>query len=258
MSDVTPHFIFSNFFMAKQNSNKWMIATVALSGVIIGIAIGIGISQLPFFKARVNQGAAVAEQQKGANPLAPPGVSSVPAVTAGDHVRGPANAKITFIEYSDPECPYCKKFHESLVGVTKAYPNDVRWVYRHYPIDSNHKKARNEAEALECAGSVGGESKFWEYLDRMMIVTPGNDRLPSEDLPKIADFIKIDVNKFNTCLKAAPFAQKVQSQVTEAEQAGADGTPYTVLITPDGKRYPIAGYVDVKSLTNAVVQILKS
>ncbi len=234
-----------------------MLSTIGLCGIIIGIGIGIGISQLSFFKAKTAQAnIAVNPVQQGQQVPTSNETAMVP-VSAGDHVRGNANAKISFVVYSDTECPFCIRFHKTMQQLMKLFPNDINWIYRHYPIDSNHPTARNEAQALECAATIGGETKFWEYLDRMMEITPGNNGLPAEELPKIAAKIGIDTTKFNDCLRQSPDAAKIQAQVEDAEKIGADGTPHTILITPDGQKYPIKGYVDVTTLSKAVKQILK-
>lgn len=87
-------------------------------------------------------------------------------------VRGNANAKITIAEYSDLECPFCKQFHQTMQQVMQANANDVKWVYRHMPLDSLHSKARIEANAAECASEQG---KFWEFTDSVFKVTPSNN-----------------------------------------------------------------------------------
>lgn len=243
--------------MNGQN-NKWMLSTVALCGMIIGIGIGIGISQLPFFKARALQ-ANVAqnplEQGQQNRPSGTP--TAMTPVSDKDHIRGNKDAKISLVVYSDTECPFCKRFHTTMLQLMKLYPNDVRWIYRHYPIDGLHPKARIESEALECAAALGGEEKFWSYLDRMMEVTPANNGLPLEELPRIAAFVSLDTDKFNDCLKQAPHAAKIQGDVEDAERIGADGTPHSIFITPDDAKYPIKGYVDVTTLSKAVKQVLK-
>jgi len=87
-------------------------------------------------------------------------------------IVGNANAKISLIEYSDFECPFCKRFHATMQQVMAANGDNVRWVYRHFPLDSLHQKARTEALASECAGEQG---KFWEFTNSVFEVTPSND-----------------------------------------------------------------------------------
>lgn len=83
-------------------------------------------------------------------------------IDASDHTRGPENAKITLIEYSDIQCPFCQKFHPVVKQILDKYPNDVRWAYRHFPLEQIHPYARIAANAVECASEQG---KFWELTD---------------------------------------------------------------------------------------------
>lgn len=91
---------------------------------------------------------------------------------AKDPVVGNPKAKISLIEYSDFECPFCKRFHQTMQQVMAAHGDNVRWAYRHFPLDSLHRKARPEALAAECAGEQG---KFWEFTNSVFEVTPSND-----------------------------------------------------------------------------------
>jgi protein-disulfide isomerase len=88
-------------------------------------------------------------------------------VTDDDWIKGKETAKITVIEYSDLDCPYCNQFHKSTLAIMTDYKDDVRWVFRHMPIDSLHPNARQKAEAAECIGDLGGGVAFWEYLDKV-------------------------------------------------------------------------------------------
>src|SRR5574343_1436136 len=106
-----------------------------------------------------------------------------------------------FVEYSDTECPFCKQFHSTLRQMMDEYGKDgkVAWVYRHFPIDGLHPKARKEAEATECANELGGPSKFWEYTNMIYERTPGNDGLDPANLPKFAKEIGLDEKAFTEC-----------------------------------------------------------
>src|SRR3989344_3149438 len=79
-------------------------------------------------------------------------------VSSSDHILGNPDADVIIVEYSDTECPFCKQFHSTLRRVIEEYGKEgrVAWVYRHFPIDSLHPKARKESEALECANELGG------------------------------------------------------------------------------------------------------
>ncbi len=133
----------------------------------------------------------------------------------------------------------------------------VAWVYRHFPIDSLHRKARKEAEALECASDLGGPSKFWEYTNLLYDTTNSNDSLPESELPRMAGAVGLDVNAFNACLSSGKFAAKVEEHYQDAVKAGGTGTPNSILITKDGTKTTIVGaqpYENLKSVIDAVLE----
>ncbi len=191
-------------------------------------------------------------------PVKPADINMRP-VSADDHIRGNINAPVKIVEYSDPECPFCKRFFGTMKQVMDTYgaSGQVAWVYRHFPLDSLHPKSRHESEALECAGEQGGEDKFWQYLDRLMDITPSNNQLDPAELPKIASFIGIDVTKFNTCLNSGKYATKIQKDVDDAIAAGGTGTPYSVVLSANGQKFPVDGaypYDSVKSIVDVALQ----
>lgn len=176
------------------------------------------------------------------------------AVDASDHVRGAANAKVTMIEYSDLECPFCKRFHPTLQQAVDEFPNDVRWVYRHFPLEQLHSKAPKEAEATECAGEQG---KFWEMVDLIFEVTPANDGLDLNELPKLAQQAGVaNAQQFQECLDSGRYAERVAKDLADAEAAGGRGTPYTVLVGPDGKKVPVSGAQPYASVKAAIQELL--
>ena len=103
----------------------------------------------------------------------------IPPITEKDRLYGNPNAEIKIVEYSDTECPFCKQFDATLNAIMAQYKDGgkVAWIYRYFPLDGLHLKARHEAEALECAFEIGGNDKFWEYKTEIFKVTPGNDGL---------------------------------------------------------------------------------
>ncbi len=93
------------------------------------------------------------------------GDRTIKPVDENDWIRGEDDARITVIEYSDVDCPFCKTFHQSTQNMMSDYANDVRWVFRHMPSDGLHPDARTKAEASECIGELGGAGAFWQYID---------------------------------------------------------------------------------------------
>ncbi len=94
-----------------------------------------------------------------------PDAPDVPALGEGDHLRGSMDAPVALIEYSDLECPFCRQFHPEVKKTLAQYGDQMVWAYRHFPIETIHTSARPLAEGSECAAQLGGNDKFWEYID---------------------------------------------------------------------------------------------
>lgn len=228
--------------MENNNTNYAIPVSILVVGVLIAGAIYFGPGA-PI--DNTNQAAAVALN------------TDVDPVTSADHIRGNINAPVKIVEYSDLECPFCKRFHQTMIEVTAKYGDKVAWVYRHYPIDSLHEKARNEAVAAECAGAQGGEEAFWQFIDKVFEITPGNDGLDPAELSKIAANLKLDVAKFNECLKSGQFDAKVEASVQSALKAGAQGTPYPIVLGPKGQMTVLPGAVPLADVSAAIDKVLK-
>ena len=85
-------------------------------------------------------------------------------ITDQDHIRGNINAPITILEFSDLECPFCSRFHPTVLQVLKEYGDQVRWIYRHFPL-SIHPQAVPAALASECVAEQKGDEGFWQFVD---------------------------------------------------------------------------------------------
>lgn len=151
-------------------------------------------------------------------------------VTSNDHIVGNTKAEIVIVEYSDLECPFCKVFHQTMHKIIDNSGNKIAWVYRHYPIPQLHSKAFREAEASECASEQGGNEVFWKYTDRIFEITTSNDGLEDTELPKIAQYIGLDMASFNACLNSGKFKDKVQADVDDGIKAGVNGTPSSFIL----------------------------
>ncbi len=162
-------------------------------------------------------------------------------VGARDHIRGERTAPVKLVEFADTECPLCKRFHPTLQRLVAEYPGKVAWVFRHFPIAEIHPKAPKEHEATECAAELGGEATFWSYLDRIYAITPSNDKLDPAELPRIARYVGLERAPFEQCLQSGRHAARVAADVADALAAGAPGTPYSVVVAPNGRTYAIVG-----------------
>ena len=154
------------------------------------------------------------------------------AISADEHILGNPNAEVKIVEYSDTECPFCKRHQTTMNSIIDTYGKDgkVAWVYRHFPLDQLHSKARKEAEATECANELGGNKSFWAMLNTIYSKTPGNNGLDAAQLPVFAKEIGLDVTKFNACLSSGKMAATVEAQYQDGVKAGARGTPYNVVV----------------------------
>ena len=187
----------------------------------------------------------------------------VKPINSEDHIRGNGNAPIKVIEFSDFECPFCKRFHLAMKQMTDEYGKDgkVAWVYRHFPLDQIHSKARKEEQAAECAAELGGNNAFWAYADRLFEITPSNNGLDLALLPKIAQETGLDRAKFETCLagdeRGGKFAAHIEANLQDAMTSGGTGTPYSLVINAKGHIFPINGaqpYEAVKAIIDAALK----
>ncbi len=138
---------------------------------------------------------------------------------AGEPVRGPENAPVTIVEFSDFQCPFCKNFDVTLGRVLQEFNPKVRLVYRQMPLNEIHPFAEKAAEASLCAQDQG---KFWEMHDLMF---KDQANLKVEDLKAKASGLGLDTAAFNACLDSGKYAEKVREDSRDGAAAGISGTP---------------------------------
>ncbi|AJQ97457.1 DsbA family protein [Gynuella sunshinyii] len=177
-------------------------------------------------------------------------------VTSQDHVYGDPDARYTLIEYSDYECPFCKKFHVTAESFVDAH-SDVNWVYRHFPLDFHNPGAQTEAEAAECAAEVGGKQAFWDYSRLIFQRTRSNGKgFPIENLTPLAEELGYDVKAFAQCLEAGTFKNKVLQQFQQGQSAGVSGTPGNFLVdNQKGTIIPVTGAQPLEVLEQVLQQL---
>jgi protein-disulfide isomerase len=205
--------------MQEQKNNLLIPAAIILAGFAIAGGIYLSKGSTP---ATPNTNT---DSNKGSDIV-------VSLVSEKDHILGNPDAAVMMVEYSDTECPFCKNFDVTMKSVMSTYGKDgsVAWVYKHFPLDSIHPKTRKEAEATECANELGGNTAFWKVLDSIYTNTPSNNGLDAAQLPVYAKDAGVDVTKFNACLDSGKMASVVEAQFQDGIKAGAQGTPYTVLV----------------------------
>lgn len=145
-----------------------------------------------------------------------------------DPILGDKKAKVTLIEFSDYECPFCKKyFTDTYPQIKKDYidTGKVKMVFRDLPLGF-HQNAPKQAEAAECARKQGGDSVYFKYHDQIFTkTTSGGTGLALDQLPVMAKELGLNINKFQQCLDSGEFKSEVEKDLADAGKVGASGTP---------------------------------
>lgn len=206
------------------------IALTAIVGLAIILPNAYGSS-----KNTKNNDTAAAAPTNTDTTTAPQTFNDVKKVSDSDLIRGDKNAKLTLIEYSDLECPFCKTFHPTMKKLLADYDGKIRWVYRNFPL-SFHANAQKEGEAALCVGKLGGDTKHWDFIDKIYDRTTSNGTgFALTDLGPLAKEVGVDQTKFQTCLDSGEMAQAVKDQETDGGTGGVTGTPTTLLVDENGK-----------------------
>ena len=166
---------------------------------------------------------------------------AAPEVTADDHVRGPADAPVTVLEYGDYECPYCRGAARDVHQMLGRYPDVVRFVFRNFPIPQLHPHAEQAAEAAEAAGAQG---RFWEMYE--LLLQPAS-QLDLDSLLGYAERLGLDIGRFRTEVTGNAHAARIERDVREGIRNGVNATPKFYV---DGER--LDGKLPLEGLEDAV------
>jgi protein-disulfide isomerase len=138
--------------------------------------------------------------------------------------------------------------------IVDAYKGKVRWVYRHFPLNSIHPDAQKAAEAAECAAEQG---KFWEMSDKMF-----EKQTLGLSVAQLSQYAREsgvkDIAKFDSCVSSGKYASRVASDLAGGEAAGVTGTPGTIILTKDGKKQLIPGALPYDSVKQMIDSLLAS
>lgn len=191
-------------------------------GVLIASALAVGSGWLVSRWAEA--AAARASDGSGDDPGdggdgGSPGRLLVPVAPASDHVRGPADAPLTLVEYGDFECPFCGRATGAVEEVRRHFGDRLRYVFRHVPLDDVHPHARTAAEASEAAAEQG---RFWEMHDRLFA---HSDALTYDDLLGHAEAVGLDTERFDRDMRLGVHARRVEDDAEAGRDSGVRGTP---------------------------------
>ena len=201
-----------------------------LVGHIAGLLILLSLAMVePSFADPAMQQTVVSTEKAGAQPL--------PIDRQRDHIRGEADAPFSLIEYSDINCPYCRRFHPTAKRLVKDSAGQVNWVYRHFPLVAHKPEAQQLAEAAECVAELGGNASFWRFIDitvmqpkrKATIAASSPNQLPIP-VARAAKTVQIDTSALTDCLQSGRHRAKVLADENNALQMHLLGTPANIII----------------------------
>lgn len=237
-----------------QSSNPlWKDLSVPISIVIAGMFIGAGL-----YFGNLQGGAAAP-----VNPMVAQGgqqeqedtTNLVDPVTEDDHLRGNPDAPVVIVEYSDYDCPFCSRFHDTMKVVVEKYGDNVAWVYRQFPIEQLHPQAPAVAVASECVARIGGNDAFWQFSDAYFAARGAGDQTAHDVLiPQLVVEAGVSESEFTNCFESGDVIPDIQADMQDAVETGGGGTPWSILIAPDGTTYPINGALP----QGAIEQLIES
>jgi protein-disulfide isomerase len=144
---------------------------------------------------------------------------SVPVSDATDYIQGPGDAAVTLVEYGDYECPYCGAAYPIVKRIQRKMGDQLRFVFRNFPITTSHPHADAAAETAEAAAAQG---RFWEMHDRLF---ENQRRLTGPDLRSYAEAIGLDLERFDDELAQHAYAARVREDFMSGVRSGVNGTP---------------------------------
>jgi protein-disulfide isomerase len=135
-----------------------------------------------------------------------------------DASLGPEKAPVTIVAFTDFQCSYCRRGHETMKEIQAAYPGKIRLVQRQFPLDF-HKRARASAEAALCAKDQG---QFWAYADKLFV---NQQKLEDADLTRYGEELKLNIGEFGQCLSTHKYGAQIDRDMAAGEGYGVRGTP---------------------------------
>lgn len=226
--------------------------------VVVAIAIVIIVGAIFFYKGPVNGDSQLAVITESLTPIIQPAegvvLDSFREMDSSDKIWGDSAASVKLVIYSDLECPACAWFHDQLKGLGDYVDGGkIAVAFRHLPLESIHQNAKGLAIAAECANSVGGNEKFWGFID---FVFAASDKADAKLIENAAKATGLELAEIEKCITDKEATAMVESNSLEATTLGAQGTPFVVLVGPNGLKLPIYGGRETANLKAAIDLIL--
>ncbi len=165
--------------------------------------------------------------------------------TTDDPYAGGENANVVIVEFSDFQCPYCFQVFPTVREIINKYGDQIKFIYRDFPIDDIHPQAQKAAEAGECAAE---QDRFWDFHDKLFI---NQDNLTETSLKNYASELGLNTEQFNACLESNRYYEEVQQDFASGILAGVEGTP-TFFIN----NVKFEGAITLESFTTIIDKLL--
>lgn len=180
-----------------------------------------------------------------------------PVSTTQDHIYGNPNAAISIIEFSDFECPYCRKIHPDLKRLVNETNQQINWVFRHYPLSFHKPNAQLEAEASECVAHLAGNKGFWTFIDTLFAQPRKGKQNRNQLISRAALKTNINLDALEKCKKTRQFKKNVNTDEKEALAIGLKGTPANIIIHHASKQIHIRqGAASLKTFRKDIAELL--
>lgn len=243
-------------FPFKLNSNTILLFVLVIASFITGtLYTKVQYLEKNDAPAQVAAQAAVPKQEN--QPVAQEPSGKIKDVSDDERIRGNKNAKVTIVEYSDFECPFCQRFHPITQELLKIYGDKIRLVFRDYPLPF-HANAQKEAEAGRCIAELGGSDAFWNYADKIFERSAsGGTGFALTDLGPLAKEVGVNQQSFQQCLDTGKYAKAVKDEMTDGNTAGVNGTPTSFIFDGKGKTQMLVGAQPVDAFKTVIDQVLK-
>ncbi len=233
--------------MENKTHNKLSQPSAILIGsVIISVSIVIGLTL---------------SGSRGNAMIDPDKIFQGRAFASNEMLMGKASDDVIFLEYSDTECPFCKMFNNDVtLKIKENYKGKIGFAYRKYPLPM-HPQATTQSLAAFCARDQGGVEMYERYNQETFARTKSNNGMADGETIRIANDLKLDMNKFNTCVNASSTKSILAADIADGVSAGVEGTPYSMVLIKRGSDYQILARIngarDYAYVSRAIDQAIK-
>lgn len=246
-------------------SSKSVVA-LCIGASVLSSAVAVGVSNVLVTKTLADQlpqaidqvmsdkeTKAVAERSQK---ILAPWTKAAKNAPQGRRIYGDLNAQFTLVEYSDLECPFCKRFHDTPKQLVDQAGGRINWEWQHYPLQFHNPAAASAAHAAECVSETAGSKGFWaflhEWFDRSQMNGQG-----FADMELLAREVGARPDDFRACMDSGKYKEKIQKEMDRGTALGVTGTPATVVVDNEtGKSVLVKGAQPPQAILEAMSQLM--